>query len=70
MSTNHRDRLDPALIRPGRCDVHVGLSNASFSLTEKLFLKFYPEEMEKATKFAALVPEGKISMAKLQGYFL
>ena len=23
MSTNHRDRLDPALIRPGRCDVHV-----------------------------------------------
>ena len=25
MSTNHRDALDPALIRPGRCDLHVHL---------------------------------------------
>ena len=23
MTTNHRERLDPALIRPGRCDLHA-----------------------------------------------
>ncbi|CAK0855795.1 unnamed protein product [Prorocentrum cordatum] len=26
MTTNHKDRLDEALIRPGRCDVHVHIS--------------------------------------------
>jgi chaperone BCS1 len=25
-TTNHRDRLDPALLRPGRMDVHIHLS--------------------------------------------
>jgi chaperone BCS1 len=29
MTTNHRDRLDPALMRPGRADVHVKLDYAS-----------------------------------------
>lgn len=25
-TTNHRDRLDPALLRPGRMDVHIHMS--------------------------------------------
>ena len=25
MTTNHKDALDPALVRPGRCDVHIRL---------------------------------------------
>lgn len=29
MTTNHRERLDPALMRPGRADYHVKLNNAS-----------------------------------------
>jgi chaperone BCS1 len=29
MTTNHKEKLDPALLRPGRCDVHVKLNNAS-----------------------------------------
>jgi chaperone BCS1 len=29
MSTNHIEKLDPALIRPGRCDVKVELNRAS-----------------------------------------
>lgn len=35
-----------------------------------LFLKFYPGEDDKAKEFAQLLPEKKISMAKLQGHFL
>lgn len=42
MSTNHKERLDPALIRPGRCDMHLELSNATFIMIKRLFLKFYP----------------------------
>lgn len=70
MSTNHKERLDPALIRPGRCDMHVELSNASFSMIERLFLKFFPKENNLADEFAKSLPEGKVSMAKLQGHFL
>lgn len=29
MTTNHKERLDPALLRPGRADVHVKLNHAS-----------------------------------------
>lgn len=70
MSTNHRERLDPALIRPGRCDMHLELCNATFSMIKQLFLKFFPGEMALADEFAKSLPEGKLSMAKLQGHFL
>ena len=29
MTTNHKEKLDPALLRPGRCDFQVKLDNAS-----------------------------------------
>lgn len=70
MTTNHRERLDPALIRPGRCDLQIELQNASFSMVTRLFLKFFPNNVNEANKFAKLIPEVKVSMAKLQGHFL
>jgi mitochondrial chaperone BCS1 len=41
-TTNHLDRLDPALSRPGRMDVWVEFKNASKWQAEALFRNFFP----------------------------
>ena len=70
MTTNHKEKLDPALLRPGRADVHVELCNATFNMIKELFLRFFKNDEHNANEFAKLLPERKISMAKLQGHFL
>lgn len=70
MTTNHREKLDPALMRPGRADFHAYLGNASYSQMVGLFLRFFPGKKDLADDFAKRLPEFKLSMAKLQGHFL
>ena len=41
-TTNHLERLDPALSRPGRMDVWVEFRNASKWQAEALFRNFFP----------------------------
>lgn len=41
MTTNHIDRLDPALIRPGRVDYCQHIGDATNYQIKKLFQKFY-----------------------------
>ncbi len=65
MTTNHKEKLDPALLRPGRVDVHVELANASHKQMIDLFLRFFPEKLDLAEEFTKKIPEKKISMAKL-----
>ncbi|KAJ3502846.1 hypothetical protein NLJ89_g8701 [Agrocybe chaxingu] len=43
-TTNHLERLDPALSRPGRMDVWVEFKNASRWQAEALFRNFFPWE--------------------------
>jgi chaperone BCS1 len=49
-TTNHLERLDPALSRPGRMDVWIEFKNASKWQAEALFRNFFPcaEEEEEA----------------------
>jgi chaperone BCS1 len=71
MTTNHIERLDPALIRPGRVDKQVLMGDASKYQIRAMFLKFYPDaKKEVVDKFVDQVPTGKVSMAHLQGYFM
>ncbi|KAI0340077.1 hypothetical protein BDW22DRAFT_1379460 [Trametopsis cervina] len=41
MTTNHPERLDPALIRPGRVDLSVRIDDASPAQARTLFTRFY-----------------------------
>ena len=77
MTTNHPERLDPALIRPGRVDRKVELGHATPDQARRLFLWFYrdcgigPAELGRlAEHFAAQVPPRKVCMAAIQEYLL
>lgn len=52
-STNYPDRLDEALKRPGRFDVHVPLHNAVRTQAVELYKHFYPLEEYKCPINAA-----------------
>ncbi|KAJ3434195.1 putative atpase [Anaeramoeba flamelloides] len=70
LTTNHIERLSPALIRPGRVDQKIYFPLAQKSQIERLFLKFYQKETKLAKEFAELIPEEEISIATIQQHFL
>ncbi len=73
MTTNHREKLDPALIRPGRIDYQVEIRNADSEQVAKLFDRFYAGwkiDPQLRERFIATIPDYKYSMAKLQGFFM
>ena len=82
MTTNHLEKLDPALIRPGRVDLMELIDDASPAQARTLFTRFYeedglgPPELEKlATALEEIVVKEmalgrRISMATLQGLFI
>ncbi|MEM1298667.1 MAG: AAA family ATPase [Pseudomonadota bacterium] len=70
MTTNHRERLDPALIRPGRADVHVELGPVGAETAEAMFLRFFPGEEALAAHFRTRLTDQRVTPAALQGWLL
>lgn len=71
MTTNHPERLDPALIRPGRVDVKEYLGHASPYQMKEMFLRFYGGSEDRAEEFAdAISAAAPVSTAFLQGLFI
>lgn len=69
MTTNYKEKLDPALLRPGRIDEMYEINYASQYQIEKMCLRFYKDE-KLAKSFAEKIPENKFSMSMIQGYLL
>jgi chaperone BCS1 len=77
LTTNHVERLDEALIRPGRVDMTVRLGEATQYQIEQLWDRFYGEfdtSGEAKQRFIVRVKElgliDSMSTAALQGLFL
>ncbi|GMI09340.1 hypothetical protein TrRE_jg10297, partial [Triparma retinervis] len=70
MTTNHLERLDPALVRPGRVDLKVELSNATKDQAGELFARFFPSDGSGKVRFKERVKDGQVSMAAVQCHLL
>lgn len=44
MTTNHIEKLDKALIRPGRCDKRIYIGNPSKETIRRLYQQFFPRD--------------------------
>lgn len=69
-TSNYPERLDAALMRPGRIDVKFKFDYATKFQMRLLFLKFYPNEFTLADSFSEDIESEKITMAELQKYLL
>jgi chaperone BCS1 len=77
MTTNHVQRLDPALTRPGRVDYRLKFDLTSQDQARSMFLHLYgadqvsPGRLEElASTFASRLPDKKVSPATLQDFLL
>lgn len=72
MTTNHPEKLDPALIRPGRADVKYELGAPDLGQVCRMFSRFFPHATNsQVLRFVEGVGDpSKISMAALQGVLI
>ena len=70
MTTNHYDKLDPALLRPGRVDFCQLIDLASTKQIMDMFNIFYPGHQDTARKFSEAIPTRSLSPARIQGHFI
>lgn len=74
MTTNYLERLDQALIRPGRVDMKEYVGYCDQAQIELMFLRFYKGDQapDFAKTFAQKVLEKNrtVSPAQIQGYFM
>jgi mitochondrial chaperone BCS1 len=67
LTTNHRDRLDPALIRPGRCDREFELGYLTPASCARMFDRFFADP-ELARQVAAKLGDFQVAPAVWQSY--
>lgn len=68
MTTNFPEKLDPALLRPGRCDMEIQLGLASQYQIRRLFENFFETTISKEQE--EQLPHAVISPAKVVSLFI
>jgi len=74
MTSNHPERLDPAMLRPGRVDLKVEFKAPGKEIAAEYFKTFFPGADKAAFTFQKVMGERvasrRVSMAELQHFFL
>ncbi|ERN09115.1 hypothetical protein AMTR_s00014p00111720 [Amborella trichopoda] len=65
-TTNHKDKLDPALLRPGRMDKHIRLGYCNFFSFKKLFSNYhYVDDHPLFQEARGLIEEVEVTPAEV-----
>lgn len=68
VTTNHFDRLDPALVRPGRIDIPLNLDNASQSTIAEMYEHYYGQPIDPND--LAVIPDKFYSPAEVINFYV
>ena len=68
ITTNHYEKLDPALIRPGRIDMAIKLDNASLSSIAEMYEHYYGHKMDEND--LEVIPDKFYSPAEIINFYV
>jgi chaperone BCS1 len=68
LSSNHYEKLDPALKRPGRIDITLELANASRNVIGEIYRHLTGESIDPAV--LQQIPDRKYSPAEIMNYYM
>lgn len=68
VTTNHYNKLDPALVRPGRIDIPIHLDNASRASVAEMYEHYYGEKMDEND--LEVIPDKFYSPAEVINFYV
>lgn len=70
LTTNHMDKLQDALKRPGRIDFIMTFEYPTIAIIEKMYINYFPNQLDKFKYVRDVIDNRIISIALLQKFFI